>query len=179
MPPARPPSSLAEAEGGARCRCPPSPGEAAAASAAVSASQGAGRAARGPVMAAAASLTDQTPVPVTFEDVAVTFTQEEWRQLEPAQQNLYQEVMLDICGLLGSLGCPVPRPELICHSEHRPELWTVKKHLFQSTCLGLKLHSLVFCCGELLAGVIPLEQTVGPKNQESKTRKEVADLEIE
>ncbi|XP_062033561.1 uncharacterized protein LOC133748646 [Lepus europaeus] len=86
----------------------------------------------------AAAFMDPAQVSVTFEDVAVTFTQEEWRQLEPAQQNLYREVILEVCGLLVSLGCPVPRPELICHSEHRPELWTVKKHLFQSTCLDDK-----------------------------------------
>lgn len=41
---------------------------------------------------------------MTFKDISVNFTQEEWGQLTPAYQNLYREVMLENYGNLVSVG---------------------------------------------------------------------------
>ncbi|XP_074171484.1 uncharacterized protein LOC109437583 isoform X3 [Rhinolophus sinicus] len=71
---------------------------------------------------------------VTYKDVAVTFTQEEWGQLDLDQRSLYWEVMLETCSFLVSLGHPVPKTELTHLLEHGQKLWTVERGISRSIC---------------------------------------------
>ncbi|XP_056668548.1 zinc finger protein 649-like isoform X4 [Monodelphis domestica] len=71
---------------------------------------------------------------VTFKDVAVDFTREEWRLLSPPQKELYKEVMLENAQNLFFVGLPGPPEDMISYLEQREALWMLEQEGLRSCC---------------------------------------------
>uniref|UniRef100_A0A673TVT5 KRAB domain-containing protein n=1 Tax=Suricata suricatta TaxID=37032 RepID=A0A673TVT5_SURSU len=64
---------------------------------------------------------------LTFRDVAIEFSQEEWGCLNHSQWELYRDVMLETYGHLVFLDLVVSKPDLVIFLEQKRELWNVKR----------------------------------------------------
>ncbi|XP_010584887.2 zinc finger protein 350-like [Loxodonta africana] len=75
----------------------------------------------------------KTQVSLAFDDVAVKFTREEWQLLDPAQKDLYQDVMLENYNNLVSVGCQVSKPDALSRLERGEPPWTLDDKIHSPT----------------------------------------------
>ncbi|XP_073077253.1 zinc finger protein 354C isoform X7 [Manis javanica] len=75
---------------------------------------------------------------VTFRDIAVLFSRDEWLHLDSAQRTLYREVMLENYSALVSLGIPFSTPKVICRLQQGEDPCMVEREVPQDSCRGFK-----------------------------------------
>eukprot|EP00070_Physeter_catodon_P026667 XP_028333561.1 zinc finger protein 432 isoform X4 [Physeter catodon] len=71
---------------------------------------------------------------MSFKDVAVDFTWEEWQLLAPLQKDLYRDVMLENYSNLLSVGYRVSKPDALSKLERGEEPWTIEDEIHSQTC---------------------------------------------
>lgn len=73
---------------------------------------------------------------MTFEDVTLGFTPEEWGMLDLEQKSLYREVLLENYRNLVSVEHQLSKPDVVSQLEEEEELWSVERGIPQDTFSG-------------------------------------------
>ncbi|NIG60474.1 zinc finger protein [Pontoporia blainvillei] len=76
--------------------------------------------------------------PVSFEDVTVEFTQEEWMMLDSAQRSMYRDVMLENYMNLTLVEYQLCKPVISLSGQE--DIRTVKRRIPQGTCLDWEIQ---------------------------------------
>ncbi|XP_068945697.1 zinc finger protein 500 isoform X1 [Petaurus breviceps papuanus] len=84
---------------------------------------------------ATALISAWSQMPVTFEDMAMYLSPEEWGHLDPVQREHYRNVLQEEYGL------PVPKPSLIAQLDHRRGLWKSNLHAFKEKGVSRDSHT--------------------------------------
>ncbi|XP_048196409.1 zinc finger protein 786-like [Perognathus longimembris pacificus] len=66
-------------------------------------------------------MAELTLIPLTFEDIAIYFSEQEWQHLQTWQKKLYKYIMITNYETLVSLDGELSKPELILWIEHGRE----------------------------------------------------------
>uniref|UniRef100_A0A8C0DLD3 KRAB domain-containing protein n=1 Tax=Balaenoptera musculus TaxID=9771 RepID=A0A8C0DLD3_BALMU len=95
---------------------------------------------------------------VSFKDVSINFTQAEWQWLDSAQKILYRDVMLENYSNLVSVGCLIPKPDVISQLEQGEEPWITEVEFSSQSLPGeLFISSLKHFWKSLFRDFIPFQ----------------------
>ncbi|XP_039695457.1 zinc finger protein 350-like isoform X5 [Pteropus medius] len=75
---------------------------------------------------------------LTFDDVAVDFTWEEWQLLAPTQKDLYRDVMSENYSNLVSVGCQARKPDTLSRLDQGEPPWTLADRVYSRTRSGIR-----------------------------------------